>query len=650
VHPVDRRARVRLTMGGGRRADLAALAALCASLLGFFLWPFLLHGERFPLGPDGPVYLWWTRLAAQEGLSAVGTRPGAPALALALGGTLRLSAVTAVSALEVTLACAVGLAAAALAGGGGPGREGPMDRATWLLAGLLAGTFAAHLAAGYLANLAFAAAFAGAAALLAAGGTAGAVVAAAALAGGGLAHPLFLVLGLAILGGAAVLALRDGDRADARRIGLAALAGGAAAGIGLLSMLPGPGPVAADTSKDALLRRAGLTAELRSAYRDRLVRRWARYVQWLSLPLAAVGAAAPAAPAVRRLLLSWLAATLAGAAFGLATGLVPPDRFLTFGYAVPILAAFGLVRVGPLVAGWRGWLGRTAGGSPAPRRLGAGVVVAALAAIMILGAALAWRRQEPFLSPAEVRAVARAGEVAARFPDRPLAFIVDDDDQAATFLLARAANVARAALPPERIRDVVVFLGSPSDYLARRPTLVGDPERDALARLSLADVERATRARGREPAAFVLAPFARAEVPEAARLGTEVGPGVFLLEPSLPAGAPVATPPPAPPLRPSSPGAIALASAAALALLAAIGWPWARIGVRPEAGRSPWLALAAAPAVGGALLTLAAVAAERLGVPLSGTAGPAAISAAVGLGGEALRRVVEGRAVPEPPA
>ncbi|HWO71889.1 MAG TPA: hypothetical protein VNP94_14240, partial [Actinomycetota bacterium] len=82
-------------MGEGRRADLVALAVLGALLLGFFLWPFLLHGERFPLGPDGPVYLWWTRLAAHEGLAAVGERPGAPALALALGGTLRLSTVAA---------------------------------------------------------------------------------------------------------------------------------------------------------------------------------------------------------------------------------------------------------------------------------------------------------------------------------------------------------------------------------------------------------------------------------------------------------------------------------------------------------------------------------------------------------------------------
>ena len=169
----------------------------------------------------------------------------------------------------------------------------PVGREAGLAAGLLAGSFAAHLAAGYLANLAFAAAFTAAAALLAGGGAAAAVLAAAVLAGGGLAHPLFLLLGLAILGGAALLALRDGAGREARRLAAVGVAAGVGTGLGLLAMLPGPDPVPADTSKDAFLRRAGLAAELRAAYLDRFVRRWARYVQWLALPLAALGAAGP---------------------------------------------------------------------------------------------------------------------------------------------------------------------------------------------------------------------------------------------------------------------------------------------------------------------------------------------------------------------
>ena len=111
------------------------------------------------MGPDGPVYLWWSRLAGAEGLSATADRPGAPALSLVLEGTLALSVVEATAALEVVLGVAVGLASAALV----RRRAGAVGST---LAGLLAGAFAVHLAAGYLANLVIAAAFLAAGALL----------------------------------------------------------------------------------------------------------------------------------------------------------------------------------------------------------------------------------------------------------------------------------------------------------------------------------------------------------------------------------------------------------------------------------------------------------------------------------------------------
>jgi hypothetical protein len=267
------------------------------------------------------------------------------------------------------------------------------------------------------------------------------------------------------------------------------------------------------------------------------------------------------------------------------------------------------------------------------------MLAAALGTALVLGAAFAWRRQEPFLSAAEVARATDAARVAASFPHRPLVFVVDDEDETVTFLAARAGNVIRAAMPPDRIRDVVVFVGSPADYLARRPTVVGSPERDALSRLSLLDVERAARAAGAEPAAFLPRPFARGDAAEAAAGGREVAPGVFLLEPSMPPDASVATSPAFDPLRPSSPGAIAAVSTLALLALGVLGWPWARLGLGPG-----WPTLAAAPAAGAGLLTLAAVAGERAGVPLAGTAGPTALSAAVVVAGELLRRVLERRA------
>ena len=60
-------------MRTGRR-DLAWLGGLMLLLLAVFLWPYLVDGYRFGVGPDVPVYLWWTRVGAGEGLSAIGSR------------------------------------------------------------------------------------------------------------------------------------------------------------------------------------------------------------------------------------------------------------------------------------------------------------------------------------------------------------------------------------------------------------------------------------------------------------------------------------------------------------------------------------------------------------------------------------------------
>ncbi len=380
---------------GGRASpsrETLALVALTIVLIGWFLWPFL-TGGRFPVGPDGPVYLWWSRIAGVEGLSAVGDRPGAPGLALVLEGTLGLSVVQAVAAIEVALGVTVGLASAALV-------RARTTTAGWLLAGLLGGTFAVHLAAGYLANLAIVAAFLACCALLDQARARSAVLAALVLAGGGLAHPLFFLLSAAILLVAAATAWRS-DRREAARLSGAAIGGGALVGLGLLVAGVGPSPLDVDTSKDAFLRRAGLASELRSAYLERFVHRWTRYVQWVSVPLAIVGFGEGAGTA-GRILRAWFVTTVAGVALALATGWLPADRFVTFGFAVPILAALGLVRLSRL-------LGR--------RRAVAVLVTGALMVAMLAGSAIAWNRQEPFLSEEEVRAVTIANGVAARMPD-----------------------------------------------------------------------------------------------------------------------------------------------------------------------------------------------------------------------------------------
>ncbi|GBC86953.1 hypothetical protein HRbin12_00953 [bacterium HR12] len=597
--------------GGSERLGrgIPALGALAAVLLVWFLLPYALGRFAFPLGPDAPVYLWWIRLAGREGLSAVGHRPGVPALALALRGTLGISEVQVVAALEGALGVATGLAAAALVRLGG-------DRApalAWWLAGLLAGAFAVHLAAGYLANLAFAAAFLAVGALLVEGSRRGALGAAVVLGAGGLAHPLFLLVGLAVLAVAAALAWGR-DRDEAMRTASIGLLGGALAGVGLLAMLGGPRPPEVDTSKDGFLRRAGLEAELRRAYLDRFVHRAARYVPWASVPLA-VGGVGAVGGALARFLLAWGLVTVGGVGMGLATGVGPPDRFVTFAFVLPILAALGLERLRRALA---------------PRPALAAVAPAGLAVAMLAGAWIAWDRQEPFVSELELaRATTAARFVAAAAPGTPLVFHVDQEGPAVTFLATRAANVIRAAVPPDRIRDVVILVPPPRGE--------ADAVRRALTRVTRADAERASAAAGGRRLDVLLAPFDR---PDAARAGPpwrRVAPGVFLAGdvPERPVAAPD-------PLRPSSPAGIAWATVATLVLLALAGLGWARLLVPDRTA-----ALALAPALGAAAMLLSAVLLERLGAPLDGGALGGALASALGGGSGYLAGALGRRRIAE---
>ena len=280
------------------------------------------------------------------------------------------------------------------------------------------------------------------------------------------------------------LARRErGWRSDAGRVALATLGGGAILGGGLLAMTIGPARLLVDTSKDGFLRRAGMTDAVRHAYLERALHRWTRYVQWLALPLAALGLMRTSGFA-RRVLAAWTALVVLGAPFGLLTGWFPADRLITFGFAIPALAGVGVVAV------WL-WLER--------RVWLATLVAAALVGVMASGALIAWSRQEPFISPLEVEQATTAARIADTLPaGTPLVFIVDDADTTVSFLATRAANVIRAAMPPDRAADVYIYVGTPENFLAAEPTVRGSPEYDAMSRLYLA-TSRRTRRRGGVP-------------------------------------------------------------------------------------------------------------------------------------------------------
>ncbi|HYZ13212.1 MAG TPA: hypothetical protein VFA08_06340 [Actinomycetota bacterium] len=583
----------------GSRTDVLVLGGLSFILFAWFLWPFVAFDARFPLGPDAPVYLWWARLAGEDGLSVVGARPGIPALTLTLQGALGRSVVEATSALEIALGVSIGLAATALVRTRGR---------VAFLAGLLAGTFAVHLAAGYLANLAMAAAFLAAAVALADGTRRAAYLAAGILAAGGLAHPLFLVLAAVILVLAAAMTWRD-DRLQAGRVAGATAGAGVLVGAGLLSVLIGPSSPDVDTSRDAFLRRAGLGGELRASYLDRFIRRWARYVQLASVPLAVAGLS-DRADFVATFLRAWGAVLVGGVIVALPTGWLPADRFVTFGFVVPILAALGLVRVVR-------WFDQR-------RRRALGIVVAvALVGAMLGGAFIAWNRQRPFLSDAEVATATTANRLISGVePGVPLVFLVDEQDGALSFLATRAGNVIRGAVPPDRIRDVVIWapLGDRN----------GDVERRALADLTGRDVDTAVDRSGQEAELFVLTPFYDVDELGVPREATVIDPR----------SGPLIDGDPVQPLEPASRAATAASAALTLAFLWVVGYGWAR-----TVFTNTLSAAATAVAIGAAGVTLSAIALERLGVPLDATAGAWTVSVLAGGSGYVLWRVLERRAI-----
>jgi hypothetical protein len=590
--------------------DLAWLVGLVALLLVVVVWPYAVDGYRFGVGPDVPVYLWWTRVGAGEGVSMAGSRPGAPALAAALAGTLNLNAAGVTAALASALGVTVGTAAAALVRAAG-GRSGQ----AWWLAGLLAGVFSVHLVAGYLANLVLAAPFLAAAACLA-GQRRSWWAAALLLAGGGLAHPPFLAHGIVILLGAAALAWRAGARDEARDTVLAVSAGGLVAGAGVLAVLAGPGPIAAETSKDGYLRRAGLEASLVDAYRERFRLRAARYVQWVSVPLAIPGTAS-ADGFLRRFLASWLIVIAVGVPVGWVMGWFPPDRLVTFGFAVPIAAALGLP-----------WLRRRLGARPWLARF----VVVVLATWMIVGALLAWARQEPFISIREGARTEQAMAYAAAItdPGDPIVFLVDDQDTTSTFLAARAANIARAAGPPDRAGDVYVFLGRATDYFEGKPTRRPNPQYVALSEWTL----RLTP-QNPDPLVIALREFYRnSDAASHPRLH-ELTDGLWASTDEFAHLRGIDSPERLS-WGPSTGGVIALATAGIVILLAILG-----LGYALSASDDLITALATSPAFGAAALTLAAVALDSLGLRLADLPVALAASAIAGLGGVTLLLVVK---------
>ena len=561
------------------------------------------------------MYLWWARVGASQGISVVGERPGTPALIPAIAGTLHLPLVPTIAGLQYALGVAIGPAAVALVRGRSHG-----GRPGWLITGLLAGMFGVHLAGGYLANLAYTLPFLVAAAALARRNSRGVVAAMLLLGGGGLSHPQFFVVGGLILIVVAAIAWllepEHGWRSDAGRVLAAIFGGGAIIAAGLLSAMIGPKRLNVDTSKDGFLRRAGLEGALHDTFLFRFRENVRRYGPWVTLPLAAVGTL-QVRGFTRRFLLAWLGFTIVGVPLGIVSGWFPPERVMTFAFALPILAALGITWI------WE----RTE-----PRRWFTVLATGVLVLLIAVPAVNAQREQQTFMSPEDLIAGAEAGRIAATLPPgTALVFAVDDIDTSATFLASHVANIARATVPPERAQDVYVFVGRVPDYFAGRPTVKGAQEYDTLSRITLGDLPPGPRA------LFVVKEYDR-------------DPSAFN-DPRLHAWtdsvwSDVPGPRPLAPLpgesEASAPWPIIGSTVAILALLVLVGSGWASWAFGDRL-----VSLATAPAFGVATVTISALALERMGVPLTGSWGPTIASALAGLCGYGLR-FLQGKARVDP--
>jgi hypothetical protein len=582
-----------------------------------------------PAGSDTPQHIWRSNVVAELGLGALpayeGTaqalntnadRPGLPILLAILSSVTGSEPREQVYVLPAVAAAAIAMAAAALAGS--------LPWMPWwgvALGGVAAGASVqvALAANGYLDELLVLPLVAGAAgaALRASAGGPGRALGTLCLLAAWLVHWQFAALfsGLLLVLALGCLTASIGERRGGRPLletssGRVVATAGSGALLGFVALLVG--------ASGGLGPPTGL---VRGSVERHLADQVSLYRLPASAAAAGVGAVAltverdPHARRAAWLLVPWAVLPAAAGVFYLIGRTVPVERSLSFAIVIPLLGVIGGVAVVR-------WLSR--------RTAVAAAIAAIVVAIAVIGSVLlawaAWRTREPWSPDRKLAEFGALGRY-LNDADRPAVIVVDrpgghggaSDEHFGT---VPALRRIRAELPASQALRTTVYLGDPDRLVAGEPTLTGSPTFDRVSRETWRSVRPLLR---RDPVIVVLRSQFRGFHEEVRAHPDWAGPSWAAI---------VAGPPPPAALeRPRAPDAptsseliVHWAVALALITLAGIGW-----GAR-LAGGSSAMRIAAAPAVGIAVLVIAGLVAERLGVRTGGTGGIVVAVAVVLLG------------------
>jgi hypothetical protein len=644
-------------------ADSVHLGWAVAAALLFYVAAYPLNKGHVPIGSDTPVYVWWSRYAGVTGLGSAAL----PARPLIIGAIATLSdlpgtpAAWLVSVIGPVLSVANAMAMAAFTWVA-LGR----DRLGFILTLLFVSFYTMFLVAGFFSTLAFSAIFlAGLTCLVwslvheerrtVAG--AGVLIGAA-----GLAHPIFMVLGGALIIGG-LLGLASGGPPPHWRgriqesirkplpavlIAIAAVVVGLAFMGGLRAGIP--------TSADGLLRSLGLHDFLVSAHRERLINLLPPFLVASALAAFLMPSAyrtgrasttttvslhANTKEATRFLIGmfgAWAAVTVVGAVLLFMRVGVPAQRLVMFGLFSPAIAAIAVSRL--LRSQWGRFLLAGSGAVRHEATLSILLYIFAIAALAV-SYWIPWWGQTPQISArawSQVRGAAMV--LASRPPDTPLILVTE---QAVPQFLLDETNYLRATVPPARASDVYAFVGTPSGFLAGQPSLTGAVDQD---RIALDSWQRTKPLLDRSPLVVILEAFDPAAYGEALHDDSweKSSDGVLVLQaPSLGDSGPTASKRSSHALTQPGPGPMSpwfpiWAGALLLVIVTAAGLGWAT-AMLP--GSDQLTRVGVAPAIGFAAFGSASMIVDAAGVRLSGVGG--FVAAAVALSSSAVAAAVARR-------